>query len=112
MTSVAMRVDTGGSNGIPHTFLVVTHPDGRQIEYGLTPANHSKDSVIGLNGPGIIDLTGPGAGKRPHEYNFDGASRNLTDAQYAKLMEYINSSIANPPMYHVLGVGDDPRAIA
>ena len=72
------------------------------------PAEHSKDSVLGLNGPGKIDQTGPDAGTRPHEANFDGATRNLTDAQYLKLMEYINSSIANPPMYHVLGIGDDP----
>jgi hypothetical protein len=36
--TIQIRVDFFGSDDIPHTFLAVTHPDGRQIEYGLIPA--------------------------------------------------------------------------
>lgn len=37
MSSVTMRVDVAGSDGIPHTFLVITQPDGHQTEYGQVP---------------------------------------------------------------------------
>jgi hypothetical protein len=37
MYTVEMRVDIGGSNGIPHSFLVVTGPDGIENGYGLAP---------------------------------------------------------------------------
>lgn len=45
-----MRIDFGGNDGIPHTFLSVVHPDGRTIEYGLVPAEH-----LSVAGPGKID---------------------------------------------------------
>jgi hypothetical protein len=35
MLSVEVRVDTGGSDWIPHTFLVIVGPDGVERGYGL-----------------------------------------------------------------------------
>jgi hypothetical protein len=102
MSSVTMRVDIGGSNGVPHTFIVVTHPDGRQTEYGFVPRE-------GLSpfGPGNIDVTGPGVNKDPHESSFNGPTQDLTDAQYQNMMEFINRSIANPPYYNVFGTAQN-----
>jgi hypothetical protein len=50
MSSVSMHVDVSGRDGIPHTFLVLTHPDGRVVEYGFAP------QVTGLSGVGKIDI--------------------------------------------------------
>lgn len=35
MTSVEVRVDVGGKDGIPHTFLVVTDENGKESGYEL-----------------------------------------------------------------------------
>jgi hypothetical protein len=97
MSSVSMRVDVGGSDGIPHTFLVVTHPDGRVVEYGFAP------QVTGLSGPGQIFISGDGTADGPHEYGYQGPIQPLSDSQYQRMMENINRSIANPPYYVVTG---------
>lgn len=36
--SVEIRYDIGGIDGIPHTFIVITLPDGSEREYGYAPA--------------------------------------------------------------------------
>lgn len=46
-----MMVDIVGL--IPHTFLRVTHPDGRIVEYGLVPKKEQSPF-----GPGKINVTG------------------------------------------------------
>lgn len=46
-TSVQTRIDIGGIDGIPHTFLVVTHPNGSTTEYGFLPAIPLTPSSIG-----------------------------------------------------------------
>ena len=98
MTSVSMRVDVAGEDGIPHTFLVVTHPDGRVLEYGLAP------QVTGLSGPGKIFITGLDSDLgRTHEFQFQGPTQQLSDTQYQRLMDDINQAIANPPYYIVSG---------
>ena len=53
--SVQIRVDVGLRLGSinPHTFISVTHPDGRQMEYSLIPASPGE-----LSGPGKIEVTG------------------------------------------------------
>lgn len=38
--SVQMRIDTAGRDGIPHSFISVTHSYGTITEYGLVPAEH------------------------------------------------------------------------
>lgn len=46
--SIQMRVDVGlrPGNINPHTFIAVTHPDGRQTEYGLVPASPGDPSEV------------------------------------------------------------------
>jgi len=84
---VQMRVDLGGSDGIPHTFISVTHPDGRQTEYGLVPATPMSPS-----GPGKIDVTGPDSPKKePHEWSSEGPTIPLSVPPYRDLMRDIES---------------------
>lgn len=56
MIFIELRVDLGGVDLLPHSFLSITHPDGTILEYGLVPINHSKDSSFGLSGDGQIKV--------------------------------------------------------
>jgi Ca2+-binding RTX toxin-like protein len=97
--SAQVRVDIGGGDGVPHTFISVTHPDGKQTEYGMVPATH-----LSPEGPGKIDITGPDSpSKIPHEYDISGPEVTLTDQQYRDLMRDIDASIKNPPGYILPG---------
>ena len=95
--SIQMRIDVGGGDGVPHSFLVVTHSDGSVLEYGLAPAEH-----LSMSGAGKIDLTGFG-GVPPHEYTFATEAVSLSDSQYANVLQYIGGSILSPPDYLVTG---------
>ena len=95
--TVQIRVDIGGKDGIPHSFLAVTHPDGTVTEYGLVPATHGS-----MSGPGEIDLTGIGL-VEPHEYTFASQAASISDTQYANLIGFIGGSILSPPDYLVTG---------
>jgi len=93
--SVQMRVDVGlrPGNINPNTFISVTHPDGRQTEYGLIPGSPGDPS-----GPGKIEVTGADSDvRRPAEYDLSGPKTPLTDQQYRELMLDIENSIQNPP---------------
>lgn len=96
--SVQMRVDVGlrPGNINPHTFISVTHPDGRQTEYGLIPASPGDPS-----GPGKIEVTDPR--DNPQPYDLAGPKIPLTDQQYRDLMRDIENSIQNPPDYILPG---------
>jgi len=99
--SVQMRVDVGlrPGNINPHTFISVTHPDGRQTEYGLIPASPGDPS-----GPGKIEVTGTDSDvRRPADYDLAGPKTPLTDQQYRDLMRDIENSIQNPPDYILPG---------
>jgi len=65
--SVQVKVDVGGQDKIPHTFLKVTHPDGASSDCGLSPEVHGS-----LTGEGKIYETGTtgadGIYIPPHEY--------------------------------------------
>lgn len=92
--SVQVRTDV---SGMPHTFLVVTHPDGRVVEYGLVPKEDGSPFS-----PGKIDITGEsGPDGPPHEYDAGTRPQPLSDAQYQKLMQEINRAIGNPPEYNL-----------
>ena len=103
MTSLSIRIDVGGTDKIPHTFLVLTHPDGSQEEYGLAPGNHLKESSYGMSGKGKIDVTKISNINDGHEFHIQGPVQELNDSQYQRLMEYINTSIENPPNYLLPG---------
>jgi hypothetical protein len=97
--TIQMRIDVGGVDFVPHTFISITNPDGRIIEYGLAPAEH-----LSVAGPGKIDITGIDSQLgREHEWTFAGAVVELTNDQYNTLMNSINNAIANPPDYSLAG---------
>ena len=79
----------------PHTFIVVTQPDGKTSEYGLVPAVSGSAS-----GPGKIDVTGSDSPSgQPHDWSVSTPAVQLTTDQYNRLMNKINESINNPPDY-------------
>ena len=88
MATVELRVDVGGKDLIPHTFIVVTGPDGEAREYGFAPADPRS-----MQGPGKVYETSK------HEYTSSTGKIPLTPEQYDRLMDYINRSIENPPPY-------------
>jgi hypothetical protein len=90
MYSVEMRVDVGGADGIPHTFIVVTGPDGVERGYGFAPRDPGA-----LAGDGKIwDNTG-------HEYSQTTGKIPLDPDSYMRLMDYIQKSTENPPPYYL-----------
>jgi hypothetical protein len=91
--SIQMRIDV---QGMPHSFLSVTHPDGTITEYGLVPAVDGSPFNAGK-----IDITGPNTPHREHEKSFVGEPVQLTTEQYDKLMNIINDAVVNPPEYVV-----------
>ncbi|MFM7363743.1 MAG: hypothetical protein ACKO11_04410, partial [Cuspidothrix sp.] len=95
--SVQMMIDIGGSDGLPHTFLLITDKNGKTTEYGFAPLQENT-----MSGPGKIYITGTNSTDN-HEYHFATTKQLLTDSQYANLMTYINQSITNPPHYIVSG---------
>lgn len=52
MQSVQIRVDVGGADMVPHTFLSVIDPSGTRTEYGFVPAIPGQ-----LVSPGKIEVT-------------------------------------------------------
>ena len=79
MLTVELRVDIGGADFIPHSFLVVTGPDGIARGYGLAPAEHQT-----LAGAGhIFDDT-------DHPYTTTTGKLELTPGEYGSLVSFIN----------------------
>ena len=91
MYSVELRVDTGGNDGRPHSFLVITGPDGIERGYGFAPHQSGESSSAGW----IFDDSS-------HEYNSTTGKLALSLDEYQRLTNYINKSIANPPPYSLL----------
>lgn len=85
MPSVELRVHV---SGVPHSFLIVTGPDGVEHGYGFAPLNH-----LELQGPGSIhdDTLSP--------YDSTTGKIELLNEDYNKLVDYISRSIDNPPPY-------------
>jgi len=70
--TVQIRVDIGGADIIPHTFIVVTGPNGQTAEYGLAPLEpHS------IAGEGNVYQTGAN-GVDAHEYDIAAPARRKT----------------------------------
>lgn len=92
--SVVVRTDI---TKMPHTFIVVTHPDGSTSEHGLVPKNDGSPW-----GEGKIDNTGTGD-VEPHEYDYQTDPINLTPDQYEALKDRIEKDSLNPPDYGVQG---------
>ncbi|WP_279361525.1 calcium-binding protein [Xanthomonas sacchari] len=84
---IEVRYDIGGSDNIPHTFFVITNPDGTQKEYGFAPSVGGKPW-----GDGKVYETGKGTEEGEHEYQGSSSKVAITDAQYGKIMDFINST--------------------
>jgi hypothetical protein len=88
--SVELRVDIWGDDGLPHSFLIITDPNGVERGYGFGPSEDGKmidDGVINNNLPHDSIAT---TGKIPLDVD-----------SYNRLVAYINKSIANPPPYNL-----------
>lgn len=96
VNAVEIRVDSYSANNntgldlIPHTFLVVTGPDGVEHGYGFAPVK------TGLFGTGYIQ------DDTRHPYDGSSGKLSITDEQYNHLMEYIERTSENPPPYALL----------
>lgn len=85
MLSVELRVDV---TGMPHSFLVITGPDGIERGYGLVPNNEGSPQSPG----NIQDDT-------QHPFDNTTGKIPLSTEDYNRLIDYINNSIQNPPPY-------------
>ncbi|AAF83478.1 hemolysin-type calcium binding protein [Xylella fastidiosa 9a5c] len=101
--SVEIRYDVGGVDGIPHTFIVITLPDGTEREYGYGPANPGSRS-----GPGTVFETGAHTKEREHEYNTSSSKHSITLDQYNALMDFIELT-RQGQKYSLLGGFSDPN---
>ncbi|TFB42268.1 hypothetical protein [Pseudomonas sp. F01002] len=90
--TVQVRIDIGGIDYIPHTFLYITDSNGRSYEYGFVPADG------GIYGKGKVDQTGT-VENPTHEYSVAGDTLQLTGDQYTSLMNIIGADTVNPPDY-------------
>ncbi len=84
---VEVRAYAGSLDGDPpHTFFVLTGPDGIEHEWGFGP-------VDSLNGPGVVyeDFK--------HAYHQTSGPMEVSEAEYLRLQEYIQTTQANPPPY-------------
>jgi hypothetical protein len=90
MLGVELRVDIGGSDNIPHSFLVLTDANGKEHGYGLVPLEQGQ-----LTGNGWI------SDDTDHEYNTSTGKIPLSVEDYNKLVDYIQNSIDYPPPYYL-----------
>jgi hypothetical protein len=96
--SVQIGIDPGGENYRPHTFLIITHPDGSVVEYGLVPSDPQPDNWLDYrNWPGHIEKTGTG-GIQPHEAEYYSNDYPLSGIEYQNLMNAIAADEANPSL--------------
>jgi Ca2+-binding RTX toxin-like protein len=79
------------TTGVPHSFIVISGPNGFKQGYGFAP-----ETEFALFGNGKI------ANNTNHEFTISTDSISLTPAQYSALAQYINHSIDSPPDYNVL----------
>jgi hypothetical protein len=92
MLSVEIRIYNGNPFTLesPHSFLVITGPDGVAQSVGFSPVVHGA-----LSGPGnVTDDAG-------HPWDESSGSVEITQAQYRSLMNYIAATTTNPPDYSV-----------
>jgi Ca2+-binding RTX toxin-like protein len=90
MYTIEIRSGVNTGNTRLHTFLHITHPDGKEEAWGFYPAD---PGVPGYNGPGDVrnDLG--------TDYNGTSGPINITDEQYKKLKLYIEIPKENIPPY-------------
>jgi len=95
MPTIEIRVDTCGTDGLPHTFIVIEHQNGETKGYGFGPL-HSGDGNIHFIDEGIVKDT-----ELNFEYQQSSGKLEISNEQYGKLMDYINRTTLNPPGYNI-----------
>jgi hypothetical protein len=83
-----------------HSFLVVTAPNGQQTQYGFDTQNMLGTVLSGGVGTGHIQIL---QGNQIEQSVSSSTPLQLSTGQYQALMDYINTSIANPPLYNFFG---------
>ncbi|MCG7657284.1 hypothetical protein [Wielerella bovis] len=86
---VELRVDVGGDDYIPHTFIVLTDTNGKSYEYGFAPV---KPSLINH---GKID-TDPG-----HEYQFTTGKIPVSEQRFNDIKSRAEYDVKHPPFYNL-----------
>lgn len=103
MTKISMRIDIGGKDMIPHSFILVKHDNGTYDEYGFVPqkagstyGSGKMEVKLGVTDQDIDVL---------HEAKYFTPYYDLNDTQYQNFLTHANELIKNPPNYFVLGEG-------
>lgn len=87
MPRVEVRIDSGGQDGVPHAFIVLTDEFGNEQGYGFAPREH-----LNLWGPGkVYDDT-------DHEYDRSW-SYDISQQQFDDLESFISQRQTNPGIY-------------
>lgn len=95
--TVEIRTDIGGSDGIPHTFLVVKNEAGEPIyARGFAP------EVTGLWGEGMIHNEIDSNGMVHESTISSGTLAVLDENGFDKLKTIISGYENNPPYYNLL----------
>jgi hypothetical protein len=89
MSFIGGQGENGSTNLTPHAFLKVTDINGNESFVGFAP------QVTGLTGSGQIQ------NDADHPATNSSGPISLTPEQGARLQQYINSSIDNPPYYNL-----------
>jgi len=74
---VEIRVDTFADDALPHTFIVITGPDGVEQGWGFAPAESGQMNDAGW----IYDDTN-------HAYNISSGKMEITESQFNLLNDY------------------------
>ena len=77
MPTVEVRIDSGGTDNVPHAFIVLTDELGNEHGYGFAPAAH-----LNFWGPGKVDDN--------TEHEFDNSwTLQITQQQFNDLESYV-----------------------
>ena len=91
MPTYEIRVDVGGSNLLPHTFIVLDDGNGNTEAWGFEP------HPSGLwNSGAVVENVG-------HEYQFSTGKIEITSGQFDSLRQNIATDIASAPYYNLPG---------
>lgn len=90
MYTVEVRVSTWANGLVPHTFLVITGPDGWEMVRGFEP--NPNGQLIGDGA--VVDNSG-------HPSDATTGPKPISEQQFENLLGYINETSLNPPQYNL-----------
>ncbi|MBR6026672.1 MAG: hypothetical protein IK065_03630 [Neisseriaceae bacterium] len=92
---IALRVDVGGDDHIPHTFVVL-YKNGEAIGYGFGPEESGKLISYGKI---YKDWDSENSRSENHEYQIEIKRTSLSEEQYNDALTYIRNSQDKTPVY-------------